>query len=155
VTAPLLVAVHVVAVVLWIGGVGFVTVVVFPMLMRMEDSLEAVLAFQRFEKKFSLHAKIYLWVTGVTGVLLLYLTGKYHILFRAETLGINVMMASWLFYFLVLTFEKRIFGRLFGRAKEIDTKKVFRLLNAFHWMILGLSLLAVFVGVWQGHGGRL
>lgn len=152
---PFLVAAHVVAVVLWIGGVGFVTVVVFPMLMRMEDSLETVLAFQRFEKRFGLHAKIYLWVTGVTGALLLYLTGKYRILFRAETLGITIMMAAWLFYFLVLTFEKRIFGRLFGGAKDIDTKKVLRVLNVFHWVILSLSLMAVFAGVWQGHGGRL
>jgi uncharacterized membrane protein len=151
----LAVALHVAAVVLWIGGVGFVTIIVFPMLMRMEDPLETVLAFQRFEKKFGLHAKVYLWVTGISGALLLYLTGKHQALFSAHTLGITLMMAAWLLYLAALTFEKRIFGRLFGGARDIDTKKVFKILNVFHWFMLGLSLLAVFLGVWQGHGGAL
>ena len=43
---PLLIAVHVIGVILWIGGVAFVTMVVFPMIMRMENSLEKVLFFQ-------------------------------------------------------------------------------------------------------------
>jgi uncharacterized membrane protein len=34
-----LTALHVVVVVLWIGGVAFVTIIVFPMLLKMEDSL--------------------------------------------------------------------------------------------------------------------
>jgi uncharacterized membrane protein len=153
VLVALLTAVHVVLVVLWIGGVGFVTIIVFPMLMRMEGDLEMVLMFHRLESRFARHAKAYVWLTGITGGLILYLTGRYAALFRVESLGILVMLAAWLFYLLVLTFEKKIFGKLFARPEERDMKKVFRFLTGFHWVVLGISLLAVLVGVWQGHGG--
>ena len=54
---PLLIAVHVIGVVLWIGGVAFVTMVVFPMIMRLENSLEKVLFFQGVEHRFAKIAK--------------------------------------------------------------------------------------------------
>lgn len=56
---PLLIAIHVVTVVLWIGGVAFVTIIIFPMLLRMEDSFEKVMLFQRVENKFAKQARIY------------------------------------------------------------------------------------------------
>lgn len=151
-TVPFLIALHVLFVVLWIGGVGFVTLVVFPVLSRMDNSLEQVLMFHRIEGRFAKQAKAYVWLTGITGGLLLLLTGRHNMLFRAETLGISIMIFVWLFYLAVLTFEKRIFGKLFA-GKDIEGKKVFRFLSVFHWAVLGLSLLAVFAGVWQGHGG--
>lgn len=152
-TVPLLFALHVVLVVLWIGGVGFVTLVIFPQLLRMEDSLEQVLMFHRIEGRFAKQAKAYVWLTGITGGLLLYFTGKYAMLFRAETLGISIMIVVWVFYVLVLTFEKKLFGRLFAGKEQTDSMRVFRFLTGFHWVVLGLSLFAVFAGVWQGHGG--
>lgn len=151
---PLLVSFHVAAVVIWIGGVAFVTVVIFPMLMKMEDTLEMVLMFHRLENRFAKQARAYLWITGITGGLLLYIEGRYAKLLSSENIGILAMLAAWLFYLFVLTFEKKIFSKLFeGRTKDLDAKKVFRGMNAFHWVILGLSFFAIIVGVWQGHGG--
>jgi uncharacterized membrane protein len=149
----LLAAIHVVAVVIWIGGVAFVTVIVFPMLMRMEDTLEMVLMFHRLENRFAKHAKTYLWITGITGFALLYLEGRYHTLFSTANVGMLAMLVAWLLYLFVLTFEKKIFGKIFGKPESIDAKKVFKGLTAFHWVILGISLFAVAAGVWQGHGG--
>ncbi len=151
---PVLYAVHVVLVVLWIGGVGFVTLVIFPQLLKMEDSLEQVLMFHRIESRFAKQAKVYVWLTGFTGALLLYYTGKHTVLLQAETLGISIMIFVWAFYLAVLTFEKKLFAKIF-EGKEVEGKKVFWFLSAFHWVVLGLSLLAVFAGVWQGHGGGL
>lgn len=148
---PLLTALHVVTIVLWIGGVAFVTIIIFPMLLRMEDSLEKVLLFQRVENKFARQARFYAWVAGITGGLLLYLTGGYRMLFTLSGLGITIMLLVWLIYTFILTFEKRIFKVLFSQPEKLDTSKVFRRLNLFHWFIMGLSLLAVFVGVYSGH----
>jgi len=149
---PLLIALHVVFVVLWIGGVGFVTLVIFPQLLQMSDSIEQVLMFHRIEGKFGKQAKIYVWLTGLTGALLLYYTGLYKSLFTMSTLGISVMIFVWAFYLAVLTFEKKLFSKIF-EGRQIEGKKVFWYLSAFHYVVLGLSLLAVFAGVWQGHGG--
>ncbi|HEB01878.1 MAG TPA: hypothetical protein ENI12_01445 [Nitrospirae bacterium] len=152
---PILAGIHVVTVLMWIGGVGFVTVVVFPMLLRMDDTLEMVLMFHRMENRFARHAKVYIWIVGITGFLMLYLEGRFAGLWSMDNLGILVMIGAWAFYLLVLTFEKKIFGIVFGKPEEMDGKKVFRMLTGFHWVVLGVSLLAVFLGVWQGHGGLL
>lgn len=150
---PLLIALHVVTVVLWIGGVAFVTVIIFPMLLTMEDSLEKVLLFQRVENKFARQARFYSWTVGITGAILLLLTGQHRILFTLKGLGITIMILVWLIYTFILTFEKRIFKVLFSQPEKLDTAKVFMRLNVFHWFVLGLSLLAVFAGVFSGHGG--
>ncbi len=151
---PLLIAVHVIGVVLWIGGVAFVTVVVFPMIMRMENSLEKVLFFQGVEHRFAKIAKISVVVVGVTGVLLLQITGKRNVLFKASGIGPTLMTVVWVFYVLVLMFEGRLFKAIFSGEAQQDTAKVFSRLSVFHWVILGMSLLAIGVGVWAGHGGR-
>lgn len=150
---PLLTALHVVMVVLWIGGVAFVTVIIFPMLLTMEDSLEKVLLFQRVENKFARQARFYAWMTGLTGGILLYLTREYSLLFTLRGVGITTMLLAWLVYVFILTFEKRLFKVLFSHPEKLDSSQVFSRLNIFHWFILGLSLLAVFAGVFTGHGG--
>lgn len=150
---PLLTALHVVLVVLWIGGVAFVTVIIFPMLQTMEDSFEKVFLFQRIENKFARQARFYAWTTGITGVILLYLTDQFRILFTMRGLAITIMLLAWLIYIFILTFEKKIFKALYSQTEKLDISKIFLRLNVFHWFILGLSLLAVFTGVFSGHGG--
>ncbi|OGW57615.1 MAG: hypothetical protein A2Z09_00070 [Nitrospirae bacterium RBG_16_43_8] len=151
---PLLITVHVIGVVLWIGGVAFVTMVVLPMIMRMENSLEKVLFFQGVEHRFAKIAKTSVLVVGVTGVLLLQITGKWSVMFKASGIGPTLMGVVWLFYVLVLMFEGRLFKAIFSGEAQQDTAKVFYRLSVFHWGVLGLSLLAIGVGVWTGHGGR-
>ncbi|NIS75350.1 MAG: hypothetical protein GTO08_08735 [Deltaproteobacteria bacterium] len=146
-----LTALHVVVVVLWIGGVAFVTIIVFPMLLKMEDSLQKALMFQRIEGRFAKHARIYLILAGISGFSLLYLTGRFQDLFTTEGFGVTTMLIVWVFFGLVLTFEKKIFQRLFDRPEKIDPQKIFYRLSAFHWVVLVLSLLAVFAAVWEGH----
>lgn len=151
----LLTALHATTVVLWIGGVAFVTIIVFPMLLRMEDSLEKVMFFQGVESRFARHARIYAWLTGLTGGGLLYATGRHADLFSARGIGITVMLIVWLVYIVVLTFERRLFAILFKPDQSENTARIFARLSSFHWIVLGLSLLAVVIGVWEGHGGRL
>lgn len=151
---PFLTAVHVVTIVLWIGGVAFVTMIIFPMLVKMEDSLEKVLMFQRIENTFAKQARVYAWTAGITGSILLYLTGQHRMLFTMHGLAVTVMLLIWLVYTIVLTFEKKIFSLLFSQPEKLDAAQIFVRLNTFHWVILILSLGTVFVGVWAGHGGR-
>ncbi len=150
---PILTAVHVTIIVLWIGGVSFVTIIIFPMLVHMDDSLEKALMFQRIESVFAKQARYYAWTAGVTGFLLLYLLGMHTLLFTRYTVGISIMIIAWAFYVLVLTFEKKIFKTVFSDPSKYDAAKVFILLARFQWIVLGVSLGAVFFGVWAGHGG--
>lgn len=150
---PLLTAIHVALVVLWIGGVCFVTIIIFPMLLSMGDSLEKVLMFQRVESVFARQARVYAWIVGPTGFLLLYLKGLHTKLFTSGAVGPSVMLIVWIFYTLVLTFEKKVFAFIFKDPKKFDATKIFARLARGHWIIMGASLAAVFIGVFAGHGG--
>lgn len=152
----LLTAIHVVSILLWIGGVAFVTIVVFPLILRMEGSLEKALFFQGVEHRFSrIVVTPCILVSLITGVTLLLLTGEWKILFSLSDLGPTVMILVWVLYVVILLSERRIFRAIFIQKESARIETVFRRLTVFHWFILGLSLLAVFVGVLAAHGGIL
>ena len=60
-------ALHVLAVIMWIGGVGFVTLVILP-------SLDAILpeermaAFARIEGRFTVQARLWVLLAGASGL---------------------------------------------------------------------------------------
>ncbi len=149
---PFLTAIHVITIILWIGGVAFVTVNIFPILMRMEDSLEKVRYFQAVENRFARQARLYALIAGITGAVILFLENGWHGIFSKRGLGILIMLLAWLVYVIILTFERNIFKVLFRDTAQ-DVSKIFFKLNIFHWFILAVSFLAVFSGVYLGHGG--
>ena len=64
-------ALHVVCVVLWIGGVAFVTTTLIPSLRKMTDTDKRLLLFEQLEGKFAFQARIVTLVTGLTGFYML------------------------------------------------------------------------------------
>jgi uncharacterized membrane protein len=137
--------IHVISIVVWIGGVSFVTLVTFPMILRMDKSLEMVLMFQGVEHRFGKIAKVMVILAGLSGFYLIYEKGL--------SLGVWIMIVVWAFYAaLLFGLEKMIFKRLFSKPdQQADMKKVFNLLQTFHWVVLGLSFLAIGAGIWVGH----
>lgn len=137
--------IHVISVIIWIGGVAFVTMVTFPMIQRGSSSLEQVMMFQGTEHRFGKIAK--------TMVILAGLSGLYLIKVKGMSFGVWVMIILWTVYAsLLFGLEKMIFKKLFGKpSDEIDTKKIFALLQGFHWIVLTLSFLAVAAGIWAAH----
>jgi len=147
----LLVAIHVVGVVIWIGGVTFVTLIVFPMIMRMEGSLEKIIFFQGVEHRFAKIAKATVAIVGLTGLALVHLGGQWDLLFTAKGIGPTIMLIVWTLYVLILLGEAKLFKIIFKGEAQRDTKKIFWRLTVFHWFIMGISLLAVFVGALTAH----
>jgi uncharacterized membrane protein len=64
-------ALHVVGVVLWIGGVAFVTTTLIPPLRKMVDTDKRLVLFEQLEGKFAFQARIVTLVTGLTGFYML------------------------------------------------------------------------------------
>lgn len=137
--------IHVLSVVIWIGGVSFVTLITFPMILRMDKSLEMVLMFQGVEHRFGKIAKVMVVLVGLSGFYLIYEKGL--------SFGVWIMIIVWAFYAsLLFGLEKLIFKKLFNKpGEDADMKKVFNLLQTFHWVVLGLSFLAVAAGIYASH----
>ena len=137
--------IHVLSVVVWIGGVAFVTLVTFPMILREEKSLEQVMMFQGVEHRFAKIAKLMVILAGLSGLYLLYEKGL--------SPGVWIMIVVWTFYAaLLFGLEKLIFKKIFSKPTDkLDTRKVFNILQGFHWVVLTLSALAIAAGIWTGH----
>ena len=65
--------IHVVAVVLWIGGVGMVTTVIIPAVKKMKSKEGQIKTFEQIEGRFALQAKITTLLTGISGFYMLYI----------------------------------------------------------------------------------
>ena len=141
-----LVYLHVLSVVIWIGGVAFVTAIVFPVLGRMEDSIAKVSFFIGFEKRFQLLAKILVIIVGATVILLFLQRGAFASLTGDATALLGYKFFIWLFY-LVLLFgaEKRLMATLV--SPKMTLEKAFKRMSVFHWVVLILSLIAIVSGI--------
>ena len=136
---------HIMSVVVWIGGVAFVTLVTFPMILRMDKSLEMVMVFQGTEHRFVKIAKAMVVLAGASGFYLLYEKGL--------STAVWIMIVVWAVYAsLIFGLEKILFAKLFGKPEDQkDMKEVFKILQWFHWIILALSFLAIGAGVIEAH----
>ena len=62
---------HVLAVVLWIGGVGFVTTVLIPSISKTEEPAARLKIFEAIETKFGFQEKLTTLVVVISGVYML------------------------------------------------------------------------------------
>lgn len=141
-----LIYLHVFSVVIWIGGVAFVTMIIFPVLTRMEDSITKITFFIGFEKRFQLLAKIMVLVAGATGISLFLYRGGFGGLTSEETFLLGYKFFIWLFYFVLLFgAEKRLMATLI--SPQMPPEKAFKRLSLFHWVVLTLSFMAIGAGI--------
>ena len=141
-------ALHVIGVVIWIGGVAFVTIILLPMIHEMTDPMEKALLFQRVEHRFSKIVKVVIILVGVTGLLNLHQKGLYVILPTVEGIWLDLMIGVYLFYaLLIFGLEQILFKKIFKDMKNLNADQIFYRMSAFHWVVLFLSLLAVGAGV--------
>jgi uncharacterized membrane protein len=149
----ILLIIHVICVIVWIGGVAFVTTVIFPMMYRTEGSLEKALLFQGVEHRFAGIVKWLIGIVGITGFWLLFAKYGLAILAQPKAAGLVIMIFAWALYTTILLLERKIFGRIFADPEKIDMNKALKLINVMHWFLLTISFSAVAGGVWFGHGG--
>ena len=144
---------HVVGVVLWIGGVAIVTMVVLPAAKRMKTPAERVMFFEAVERGFSLQARIAILVTGLSGLYLVYELSLWQRFLHVEYWWMHAMVAIWSIFALVLfVLEPLVLHRWFIERARHAPDSTFRLVTCFHWVLLALSLVTVAGAVAGSHG---
>ena len=68
---------HVLGVVLWIGGMAFVTSVLLPAVKRMREPAEGVGFFEKVESGFARQARVTTLLTGLSGFYLVHRLGAW------------------------------------------------------------------------------
>jgi uncharacterized membrane protein len=149
----ILLIIHVIGVIMWIGGVSFVTMVIFPMMSRTGGSLEMALLFQGVEHRFAGIVRWLIGIVGATGLCILYVKYGFAILLEMRGVGILIMIIVWLLYTVIILSERKIFGKIFADPNKTDMNKALRTINLMHWFLLLFSFSAVAAGIWFSHSG--
>ncbi len=143
---------HVLGVVLWIGGVAMVTTVILPSVRRFRDPGERVRFFEQVEGRFAWQARGTTLLTGLTGFYLLHRKGWW-LLGHASYWWIHAMIVVWtLFTLMLFVLEPLVLHRWFRRAARENPERTFRLIQQLHWGLLILSLVTIVGGVAGAHG---
>ncbi|MFV1995127.1 MAG: DUF4149 domain-containing protein [Verrucomicrobiales bacterium] len=135
---------HVVGVVLWIGGVAFVTTVLIPALRRMEDHQQRFALFEKLEGRFAIQARIVTAVTGLSGFYMTHVLDGWSRFQNPAFWWMHLMVIVWLAFTLVLfVLEPLFLHRWFRDYAKRDSEGAFRRIQVLHWILLSLSLIAI------------
>lgn len=147
-------ALHVLGVVVWIGGVCMVSTVVLPALRRGRLGSDRLSAFQAIERRFVWQARAAVLLVGATG---LYLTARMELWDRFRNLAfwwMHAMAAVWLLFFIILFVgEPLVLHRWFSGWAAREPERALAWLHAAHLVVLALSLATVVGAAAGAHGG--
>ncbi|MEC8940385.1 MAG: hypothetical protein VYC92_05645 [SAR324 cluster bacterium] len=100
---------HVLAVVLWIGGVGFVTTVLIPSISKTEEPAARLKIFEAIETKFGFQVKLTTLIAGISGVYMLEVTDGWSRYLNYEFWWLHLMTFVWAVFTLVLFILEPLF----------------------------------------------
>jgi uncharacterized membrane protein len=147
-------AIHVLALVHWIGGVAIVTTIVLPRARQMADVKEAVAAFEEFERRFAPQARISISLAGLSGIYMLAKLDAWSRFQYASFWWLHLMVAVWgLFAVMIYVLEPLVIHRLFRDFALRQTDRALTLAMRLHAIALFISALAIGAGVLGAHGG--
>ena len=146
-------ALHVLAVVLWIGGVAFVTTVLLPAVRNLETPEERVAFFETVERRFGGQARVTTALAGLTGLYMLARLDLWDRFLSAAYWWMHAMVFVWLlFTFMLFVAEPLFLRRWLHTCVTSRPQSTFGLVERLHWILLVLSLITLIGAVLGSHG---
>lgn len=146
-------ALHVVGVVLWIGGVAMVTTVLLPAVRRMKASEERVAFFEAIERRFAWQARGTTLLTGLTGFYMVDTMEVWGWYLEPSRWYLHAMTLVWLLFTLMLfVLEPLFLHQWFLRSAERDAARTFAWIERMHRVLATISLVTVAAAVAGAHG---
>ncbi|HWE75665.1 MAG TPA: hypothetical protein VG328_21075 [Stellaceae bacterium] len=146
-------AIHVLAIVLWIGGVAMVTTVLLPAVRKIKAAEERVAFFEQVEGRFAWQARVTTVLAGASGF---YMVERLHLWSAFVSLSywwLDAMAFVWaIFTFMLFVAEPLFLHRWFCEQARRAPEKTFRLIWRLHWALLLLSLITILGAVAGNHG---
>jgi len=131
--------IHVLAVLMWIGGVGFVTVVLLPAMRELPES-KRLTAFHRFEGRFAPQARLWVLLAGASGFWMVWQADMWSRFSDPQFWWMPAMVAVWAIFMVMLFIIEPLF--LHRRmAQSLTPGPDFRRMTAMHRVLLLISLV--------------
>lgn len=142
--------IHVLSVVIWIGGVYFVTFIVLPALKHADDKVSR---FEKVEIQFTKHAKFVVTLTGLSGFYMLYRLDGWEWYGNSDFWWVHAMTLLWLiFTFVLFVAEPMFLHAWFIRQAEATPERALALATRFHQIMTLLSLIVIAAAIYGVHG---
>ena len=145
-------ALHVLSIVLWIGGVGFATIALLPALRRAAPFGEAIAIFEAVESRFAPVARSSIIVAGVTGLYMIVRLNAWSWFTELSYWWMHAMVLVWALFSAMLFVIEPLVRRQFAAVAKAVPDAMFRRMQRFHWILLALGLLTVAAAVAGSHG---
>jgi uncharacterized membrane protein len=149
-------AIHVLAVIVWVGGVAMVTTVVFPLIRRTRLPQEQLALFEAVERRFIWQARIATLLVAASG---LYMVDRLDLWDRFRSLDfwwMHAMVGVWLIFTIILFIgEPLVLHRWVHRRALVAPEATFRLFHWLHWALLMLAVVTAFAAVAGSYGMSL
>jgi uncharacterized membrane protein len=147
-------AIHVLALVHWIGGVAMVTTIVLPHARKIADAKAAIAAFEAFERRFAPQARISILLAGLSGLYMLAKLDAWDRFQYASYWWLHLMVAIWgVFAIMIYILEPLVIHRIFYEFAMQDKNRAFAIATRLHAIALTVSVVAIGAGVVGAHGG--
>jgi uncharacterized membrane protein len=148
--------VHVLAVVLWVGGVGMVTTVLLPAIRRSYPAEQRFQAFHDLEKRFANQARVTTALVGLSGLYMVWRLDAWSWFQMAGFWWMHAMVLVWLLFTLMLfVIEPLFLEQLLARRAASAPEATFRIIERLHRILLALSLVAIAGAVAGSQGVNL
>jgi len=146
-------AVHVLSIVVWIGGVAMVTTVLLPAVRQSKAPQERIAFFAAIERRFAWQARVATLLAGISGFYMASRLNLWPDFARIDGWWLDAMLLVWLLFTLMLfVIEPLFFDRWVQSRARRAPDSTFALLQGLHWVLLTLSLVAIFGAVAGSHG---
>ncbi|HTT41034.1 MAG TPA: hypothetical protein VMH32_25535 [Burkholderiales bacterium] len=149
-------ALHVLGVVVWIGGVAMVTTVLLPATRRLKSAVERVEFFEQIEAGFARQARWTTLITGLSGFYLAYALDAWDRFRQPAYWWMHAMVLLWgIFTLMLFLLEPLWLHRWFRASAQRNPEKTFALIQRLHWLLLAASLITIAGAVAGAHGWLL
>jgi uncharacterized membrane protein len=146
-------ALHIVAVVHWMGGVAFVTTVVLPAVSAITDPSRRFELFEAVEHRFSAQVKVSVPVAGLSGAYMAERLDSWGRFVGSDGWWLMAMAVVWLAFMVILfVIEPFVLRDWFHQRATADPAGTFRLVQRVHWGLLAAGTATAAAGVLGAHG---
>jgi uncharacterized membrane protein len=145
-------AVHVVAIVHWIGGLLFVTLVILPSLLEIEAQRRLTL-FDALERRFATQARVSTLLVGLSGFYMLYSYELWGRIADPRYWWLDAMIGLWTIFTIMLFVAEPLFLHAWfdARARR-DPDGAFRVALRGHRVLSLVAVVTVLGAVGGAHG---
>ena len=146
-------ALHVVGVVVWVGGVWLVTAALLPALRHLQQGADPLTVFHAVERRFVWQARIAVAVVGASGLYMVWAMEAWDRFTDIQFWWMHLMVLAWLAFAVLLFVIEPLVAHRHRRVRTArDPRHVVLMLQRVHWIFLTILIFTIFAAVMGSQG---